>query len=193
MGFVRDLPAGPPIWVLAGPSGSGKTTLAKALVARSGGTLRRARTCTTRPPREGEVPGVDYTFVGVAEFQALASAGALLEETVYNGHRYGVPASEVRPDGDVLAVVDPPGIRHLRARFGDRVVAICLSGYSEADLAARLAGRGADPAEIAARLRNLAEEAAALESVCDHRVPPGSPDEVLVAVEAVVARQRGRL
>jgi guanylate kinase len=183
----------PLIWVLAGPSGSGKTTLAKALVERSGGTLRRARTCTTRPPRPGERPGVDYSFVSAEEFAALSAGGVLLEETRYNGHRYGVPASEIGLDDEVVVVVDPPGIRHLRARFGERVVAVCLSGYSEADLTARLVGRGADPAEIEARLRNLAEEAEALESVCDHRIAPGTPEDVLAAVEAVVARQRGRM
>ncbi len=182
----------PPIWALAGPSGSGKTTLAAALVERSGGNLRRARTCTTRPPRAGERPGVDYTFVSVDDFDRLSSHGALLEETTYNGHRYGVPASEIGLSDEVVVVVDPPGIRHLRARFGERVVAVCLSGYSEADLTARMVGRGAEPAEIEARLRNLAEEAEALESACDHRIAPGTPDEVLAAVETIMARQRGR-
>ncbi|MBM3266461.1 MAG: 50S ribosome-binding GTPase [Candidatus Sericytochromatia bacterium] len=186
-------PPGPPIWVLAGPSGSGKTTLANALVDRSGGLVRRARTCTTREPRPGEVSGVDYTFVSAEEFQRLADSGALVEETTYGGNRYGVPVSEIPPDREVLVVVDPPGIRHLRSRFGGaRVVAICLSGYSETDLAARLVGRGADPGEIEARLRNLAAEAAALDGVCDFRVAPGAPEDVLGAVEELMRRVRGR-
>lgn len=182
----------PVIWVLAGPSGSGKTTLARALAARDPGRLRRVRTCTTRSPRPGERPDQDYRFVSEAEFAALRQAGALLEETQYGGHRYGVPAADIAGPTEVVVVVDPPGIRHLRERYGDRVVAICLAGHSAADLAARLAGRGAATEEIALRLCDLEEEAAALLAACDIRIPPGTPDQVLGAVEAVVAAQRER-
>ncbi|XP_037092842.1 membrane-associated guanylate kinase, WW and PDZ domain-containing protein 2-like [Pollicipes pollicipes] len=54
---------------------------------------------TTRPPREGEVPGVDYTFLSVEEFRDLERSGNLLESGVYEGHRYGTPrpASEPAP------------------------------------------------------------------------------------------------
>lgn len=155
--------------------------------------MRRALTCTTRPPRRDERPGVAYTFVTDAEFDALAASGDLLEQTEYKGFRYGVPAAEVGRGGEVVVVVDPPGIRHLRGRFGERVVAICLAGHGTEDLAARMAGRGSAPEEIEWRLRNLADEASALYSLCDHRIPPGSREDVLNAVEAVMEQARGRL
>lgn len=40
---------------------------------------------TTRPPRPGEVPGVDYTFLTVEEFMELECNGSLLESGVYAG------------------------------------------------------------------------------------------------------------
>lgn len=40
---------------------------------------------TTRPPREGEVPGVDYRFLTVQEFLALEQSGTLLEVGTYEG------------------------------------------------------------------------------------------------------------
>ncbi len=178
------------IWVLAGPSGSGKTTLANALVARSGGGVRRALTCTTRPPRPGERSGVDYRFVSTAEFDSLRSLGELLEETEYGGNHYGVPLSEVRGAPEVVVVVDSAGIRHVKDRFGPRAVAIHLAGLSADDLSTRLSGRGASVDEIEARLRNLAEEASALEAACDYHIPPGSPEEVLEAVGALMERER---
>ncbi|MCJ8742942.1 hypothetical protein PDJAM_G00088110 [Pangasius djambal] len=41
--------------------------------------------CTTRPPKEGEVPGVDYNFVTVEHFLELERSGALLESGTYEG------------------------------------------------------------------------------------------------------------
>ena len=40
---------------------------------------------TTRPPREGEVNGVDYTFVSLEEFRALEKRGNLLESGEFDG------------------------------------------------------------------------------------------------------------
>lgn len=40
---------------------------------------------TTRQPKEGEVPGVDYNFVSVERFMELEQNGALLESGTYEG------------------------------------------------------------------------------------------------------------
>ncbi|XP_076344342.1 membrane-associated guanylate kinase, WW and PDZ domain-containing protein 1-like isoform X2 [Tachypleus tridentatus] len=47
--------------------------------------------CTTRPPRPGEVNGVDYTFLTPEEFIALDKSGNLLESGIYEGNHYGTP------------------------------------------------------------------------------------------------------
>nr|XP_045623577.1 uncharacterized protein LOC123773736 isoform X7 [Procambarus clarkii] len=46
---------------------------------------------TTRTPRQGEVNGVDYTFLSKEEFSALQRSGNLLESGVFEGHEYGAP------------------------------------------------------------------------------------------------------
>ncbi|KAK2851863.1 hypothetical protein Q5P01_008139 [Channa striata] len=53
--------------------------------------------CTTRQPREGEVPGVDYNFVSVEEFQELEESGLLLESGTYDGNYYGTPKPSAEP------------------------------------------------------------------------------------------------
>lgn len=40
---------------------------------------------TTRPPRDGEVPGVDYNFISLEEFKTLEDSGALLESGTFDG------------------------------------------------------------------------------------------------------------
>ncbi|XP_072269381.1 membrane-associated guanylate kinase, WW and PDZ domain-containing protein 3 [Pyxicephalus adspersus] len=53
--------------------------------------------CTTRSPRDGEVPGVDYNFITVEQFKALEDSGVLLESGTYDGNFYGTPKPPAEP------------------------------------------------------------------------------------------------
>ncbi|KAM8975532.1 membrane-associated guanylate kinase, WW and PDZ domain-containing protein 3 isoform 2-T2 [Pelodytes ibericus] len=53
--------------------------------------------CTTRSPRDGEVPGVDYNFIPVEQFKALEDSGVLLESGTYDGNFYGTPKPPAEP------------------------------------------------------------------------------------------------
>ncbi|XP_067611216.1 membrane-associated guanylate kinase, WW and PDZ domain-containing protein 1 isoform X20 [Pseudorca crassidens] len=64
---------------------------------------RHAVPCTTRSPREGEVPGVDYNFLTVKEFLDLEQSGTLLEVGTYEGNYYGTPKPPSQPlSGEVI-------------------------------------------------------------------------------------------
>ncbi|XP_075219002.1 membrane associated guanylate kinase, WW and PDZ domain containing protein magi isoform X2 [Lycorma delicatula] len=52
---------------------------------------------TTREPRQGEVNGVDYTFLTPEEFQQLEASGTLLESGIYEGNHYGTPKPSKEP------------------------------------------------------------------------------------------------
>ncbi|XP_078798042.1 membrane-associated guanylate kinase, WW and PDZ domain-containing protein 2a isoform X8 [Oryzias latipes] len=69
--------------------------------------------CTTRQPKEGEVPGVDYNFVTVDRFMELEKSGALLESGTYEDHFYGTPKPPAEPSTLLLNVTDQllPGAR----------------------------------------------------------------------------------
>ncbi|XP_067863821.1 membrane-associated guanylate kinase, WW and PDZ domain-containing protein 3a isoform X2 [Heptranchias perlo] len=62
--------------------------------------------CTTRPPREGEVPGVDYNFISLEEFKTLEESGALLESGTFDGNFYGTPKPPAEPSPFQQDVVD---------------------------------------------------------------------------------------
>ncbi|XP_038867032.1 membrane-associated guanylate kinase, WW and PDZ domain-containing protein 1-like isoform X5 [Salvelinus namaycush] len=53
--------------------------------------------CTTRPPRDGEVSGVDYNFLSVEDFLNLEQSGTLLEIGTYEGNYYGTPKPPRQP------------------------------------------------------------------------------------------------
>ncbi|KAM4587456.1 membrane-associated guanylate kinase, WW and PDZ domain-containing protein 3 isoform 1-T1 [Odontesthes bonariensis] len=54
--------------------------------------------CTTRLPRDGEVPGVDYNFISIGDFRILEESGLLLESGTYDGNYYGTPKPPAEPN-----------------------------------------------------------------------------------------------
>lgn len=62
-----------------------------------GNLYYRTVPCTTRPPREGELDGVDYKFLSVNEFMALEKSGHLLESGIFDGNHYGTPKPPKEP------------------------------------------------------------------------------------------------
>ncbi|XP_062401870.1 membrane-associated guanylate kinase, WW and PDZ domain-containing protein 1b isoform X2 [Sardina pilchardus] len=67
---------------------------------------RHAVPCTTRTPRDGEVPGVDYNFLSVEEFLKLEQSGTLLEIGSYEGNYYGTPKPPVQPPSGKVITCD---------------------------------------------------------------------------------------
>lgn len=82
------------LFVISGPSGAGKGTLVARLVSEVP-DVWVSRSVTTRPPRSGEVDGVQYQFLTDKEFDQLIASDGLLEWATYNGNRYGTPRATV--------------------------------------------------------------------------------------------------
>src|SRR3954470_24956374 len=75
------------LFVLSAPSGAGKTTLCDAL--RQTPDFVYSVSCTTRPPRPGEIEGDDYHFLAEPDFLARVDAGEFLEYANVHGRYYG--------------------------------------------------------------------------------------------------------
>ncbi|KAI4543803.1 hypothetical protein MG293_006597 [Ovis ammon polii] len=58
---------------------------------------------TTRPHKEGEVPGVDYIFITVEDFMELEKSGALLESGTYEERKFMEPENCCR---SCLVIID---------------------------------------------------------------------------------------
>ncbi len=146
--------------VLSGASGVGKSTLVHRLIDRAGGKVRRSISATTRAPREGETPGVDYDFVTAEVFEALR--GDLLESAEVHGARYGTPAGPVREALAaglcVILVIDVQGGLQVRRKVPNALLVFVQAPSLEA-LERRLRERGTDDdAAIARRLANARRE-----------------------------------
>lgn len=155
--------------VLSGPSAVGKSTVVRCLRDRLP-DLHFSVSATTRPPRPGEVDGVDYSFVTPERFQQLIDDGELLEWAEIHGglHRSGTPARPVREavsrGQPVLIEVDLAGARAVKSAMPEALT-VFLAPPSWADLEARLVGRGTESPEVRARrLETAKAELAAQDS-----------------------------
>lgn len=78
--------------VISAPSGGGKDSVIRELLKRIPNSAR-CLTTTSRPPRPGNVEGVDYHFVSEAEFLDNIERGAFVEYNKYAGNYYGTEKS----------------------------------------------------------------------------------------------------
>lgn len=99
--------------VIVGPMGSGKSTLLNQLVKTG---MKRVITFTTRPPREGEVNGVDYYFVSDTKFKDMLANGEFMEttsyDTVHGTWLYGSTKSAYEDENGVI-ILNPDGLKKL--------------------------------------------------------------------------------
>ena len=157
--------------VLSGPSGAGKSTLVNLVRAKMP-ELRFSISCTTRPPRPGEVNGREYYFLPPEEFERRSRNGEFVEEARVFANRYGTLKSEVldlvRSGADVLLDIDVQGAAQIRAaakrdpELARAAVFVLISPPSLEILEARLRNRATDSEEqlqlrIAAAERELAQ------------------------------------
>ena len=138
--------------ILSSPSGAGKSTLAGKLRAWDE-TLRFSVSATTRPPREGEVDGQDYFFVGVPEFQGQVANGDMLEHARVFGNYYGSPKAPVQKaiesGRDVLFDIDWQGAQQIsNSALQEHVLSIFILPPSITELHRRLVNRGQDATEV---------------------------------------------
>ncbi len=175
--------------VIAGPSGVGKSTIVRRLRERR--TLDFSVSATTRPPRPGEVDGVNYHFVDVAEFERLVMVGAFLEWAQYGRNFYGTLRSEVesrlREGRVVILEIDIQGARQVRERHPEAHL-IFIAPPTLTDLERRLRARGdTGEDEIAARLAIAAQEMVEAPGLFAHVVVNDDVESSIEQVESLIA------
>jgi guanylate kinase len=153
------------LFVISAPSGAGKTTLVDAL--RNTSEFVYSVSCTTRPPRAGELDGEDYKFLTEADFLAQVKAGEFLEHARVHSHYYGTRLEPVmlnlKNGRDVLIDIDTQGatnIRNCKDEFIRQALAdVFIMPPDLEELRRRLTKRGTETAQqIESRLATASRE-----------------------------------
>lgn len=134
------------LYIISAASGAGKTTLVNAVVEQLE-KLVVSVSHTTRPPRDGEVDGVNYHFVDKQTFETMVEASEFLEHAKVFGNMYGTSGQHIQEQllqgMDVILEIDWQGARQIR-----RLITDCRTVYivppSTAALRERLNARAQD-------------------------------------------------
>lgn len=135
--------------VLVGKSCVGKDTIQKKLINDYG--MEKVVTYTTRPPREGEVDGVDYHFIkGDRETLSFVFA-ELTEYHVANGEtwHYGSSVSSYEDSDNKVIILNPEGLKAVRD-MGYKIFAVEITA-PEKEIKRRQMERGDDELEAQRR------------------------------------------
>lgn len=181
--------------VLSSPSGAGKTTISRALLEREE-NLALSVSVTTRPPRPGEVDGIDYRFVDADAFAAMVEAGAFLEHATVFDHRYGTPRAPVEEalsaGRDILFDVDWQGTQQLAENAGDDLVSVFVLPPSTAELERRLRGRAQDSDAVVRRRMSKAAAEMSHWAEYDYIIVNREVEDSVATVQAILTAERRR-
>ncbi|MDR2372333.1 MAG: guanylate kinase [Puniceicoccales bacterium] len=188
------------IFIISGPAGIGKSTVCNRLVESYGGNLKRIVTATTRPPRPGEVDGVDYCFIDEATFLKYIAEEKFLEyANVHRKYFYGTPLVQVssnrRHGIDSLLIIDVHGVRSIRRNFrrlvGHMVTIFIMPEQLEV-LTERLSLRGSEKRDdLAQRLQSAKDEIKYAKDY-DYIVVSGTKEEDFISMQTIYERESAR-
>ena len=150
------------LFVISGASGVGKTSVLKQ-VMKVRDDLQFSVSATSRPPRPGEVDGVNYYFISRDEFQAMIDRNEFVEYDYHMENYYGTLKSEVlkkTENGNMILDVEPNGALAIREIYPDATL-IFVAPPSVDTLEQRIRGRGdTGDDQIKVRLERAAWECA---------------------------------
>lgn len=95
---------------LMGKAGAGKDALLHKIMEKYGDEFASIISCTSRPPREGEVDGVNYHFLTSEQFAEKLMDGDMIEAVVFRDWCYGTSYDSLNPDKINIGVYNPQGV-----------------------------------------------------------------------------------
>ncbi len=145
---------------MSAPSGCGKDTVFKEL-EKLRGDVCSSISATTRPPREGEIDGVNYYYKTEKEFEDMIANDELLEYVKYDRAYYGTPMSEVKRITDMgkicFLIIEVRGAKTVMEKVPG-CVSVFLMPPSIDVLKKRLESRNIDSEETINNRMEIAKE-----------------------------------
>ena len=169
------------LFIISAPSGAGKTSLVRALL-QSNLNLSLSVSHTTRPPRAGEINGIDYHFISKETFQQMLLRNEFVESAEVYGNLYGTSQqwiNQATTSGqDILLEIDCQGAKQIQRIFPQAVSIFILPPSADA-LATRLKTRAQDDPEVIRKRLSAAREEVSHIAEFDYIIINNQLDEAL--------------
>ncbi|MDA9034477.1 guanylate kinase [Hyphomicrobiales bacterium] len=175
--------------VLSSPSGAGKTSLSRKLLERSK-KLFLSVSCTTRPPRPGEINESDYFFIEESKFNEMQTNNEFLESAKVFNHYYGTPKKPIMDaldsGMDILFDIDWQGTQQLMNSLQDDLIKVFVLPPSAKELERRLLQRNQDSDEIVKGRMSKASNEISHYAEYDYIIINENFEESLSKIESII-------
>ena len=183
------------VFVISAPAGTGKTTLVRML-AQEFPCIYESVSCTTRPPRPGEIDGKDYCFLSKKEFEEKIRQGDFLEYAEVFGYHYGTSRTHVDEQQEmgkhVFLVIDTQGAMQLKKkRFS--AVYIFLSPPSIEELRERLVKRQTENMEVIEKRLSWANAEIEMMQNYDYHIINDNLAQAYIILRSIVIAEEHRI
>ena len=142
--MAKNLKSQKLIIVISSPSGAGKSSICKQLL-KDDPQLNISISDTTRPPRDNEINGKDYNFIGKNEFESRINNNEYIEYAKVFGNYYGSLHKDVQnlldSGFDVLFDIDWQGLLQLQASNQQNLLTIFITPPTKEIIYERLKSR----------------------------------------------------
>jgi guanylate kinase len=191
---VRPSAATGHLFILSAPSGAGKSTLCRALLDHFA-DLQYSVSHTTRSPRAGEQPGIDYYFISPVRFEEMIEQGRWAEWAKVHGNYYGTSAEDIEnhlsAGRDVLLDIDVQGAAQILKRYPDSVSIFIMPPSMDA-LKTRLKKRGTDSRETIEKRLAEAENEIRQKDRYRHVIINDRLENAIAELVAIISQYRHR-
>ncbi|MGY9041933.1 MAG: guanylate kinase [Alphaproteobacteria bacterium] len=175
--------------VLSSPSGAGKTSLSRKLLERNK-KLFLSVSCTTRPPRPGEINESDYFFIEESKFNEMQKNNEFLESAKVFDHYYGTPKKPIMyaldSGMDILFDIDWQGTQQLMNSLQDDLIKVFVLPPSAKELERRLLQRNQDSDEIVKGRMSKASNEISHYAEYDYIIINENFEESLSKIESII-------
>ncbi len=180
--------------VVSAPSGCGKDRVITEL-RKTDFVFDKTVSNTTRAQREGEINGVDYTFVDKKIFEERIESGYFLEYTLFSDNYYGTPKEEVEKHldkgGCILLKIEVEGASNVRKSMPEAVT-IFLVPPSMEELERRLRERNTETEESLKKRLEVAKVELTRAPEYDYIVINDNLDDCVQQIRDIIECERTR-
>ena len=177
--------------IVSGPSGVGKGTIVKEVVKKRNDMFLSV-SCTTRAPREGEVPGESYHYISREEFEKKIEENYFLEWERYVDNYYGTPIKPVldamETGKNTILEIEVGGAFQAKSRYEDAILVFVVPptyGELKKRLEKRDSGNEVALAAIEKRMARALEEYEKIKDY-DYVIVNGELEKAVSELEMII-------